>query len=248
MLNTKTRFVLVLLALVTVIELYSEYYHIKGVMFFTKPLILPLIGVYFSINKYKTYNNVKKLMLGAFLFSWFGDISLMLTPETPFDTELMGIPKSKYFFLAGLGSFLVAQLLFIFSYRKSVSITSSPVKPIWFSPFVVYWITMLGIVLPPLSANQEKRAAVIPVIVYATILISMAAVALARVGRTNQRSFLLTLLGACIFVVSDSLIAINFLALQTPMEQAGFLIMSTYIAAEFLIAQGILEHYRQSKM
>jgi uncharacterized membrane protein YhhN len=245
--NTKSKVVLVVLAVVASIELYCEYYHLKEVMFFTKPLILPLIAVYFSTSNYKPDNKVLKWMLGAFLFSWFGDISLMLTPEVPSDTELMGIPKSKYFFLAGLGSFLVAQLLFIFSYKKCVSSAASKTKPAWFAPFVIYWIIMMAIVLPPLSANTEKSAAIIPVIVYATILISMAAFALLRFGRANQQSFILTFIGACIFVVSDSLIAINFLALTTPMPQAGFLIMSTYIAAEFLIAQGILEHFRKTE-
>lgn len=246
--STGNRVVLVLLTIVIAIELYSEYYHLKEMMFFTKPLILPLIAVYFSTDNHKTDSKVLKLMLGAFLFSWFGDISLMLTPEVPSDTELMGIPKSKYFFLAGLSSFLVAQLLFIFSYRRCLSSATSKVKPLWFLPFVFYWVLMLGIVLPPLSVNEEKSAAVIPVILYATILISMAAIAMTRFGRTNQRSFLLTLSGACIFVLSDSLIALNFLAMKTPMEQAGFLIMSTYIAAEFLIARGILEHFKQSEI
>jgi uncharacterized membrane protein YhhN len=159
----------------------------------------------------------------------------------------MGIPKSKYFFLAGLGSFLVAQLLFIFCYKECVSSDASKVKSVWFAPFVIYWVIMMTIVLPPLSSNTEKSATVIPVIVYATILISMAAFALLRLGRTNQQSFVLTFIGACIFVVSDSLIAINFLAFQVLMQQAGFLIMSTYIVAEFLIAQGILEHYKKTE-
>jgi len=243
--QTKSKVTLLVLIVATVIELYSEYFHLREVMFFTKPLILPLIAAYFFINSHNTNDEVRKFMLGAFLFSWFGDISLMLTPEVPTDTVLMGIPKSKYFFLVGLGSFLVAQLLFIFSYRKTTTASPGKAKPVWFVPFVVYWMVMMVLVLPPLSANTEKSSAVIPVMVYAGILISMAAVALTRYGRTNPKSFALTLTGACIFVVSDSLIAISFLAMQTPMQLAGFLIMSTYVVAEFLIALGILKHSKE---
>lgn len=216
-------------------------------MFFTKPSLLPVIATYFFLNGARVSSKVRKLMMGAFLFSWLGDVSLMLTPETPGDTELMGIPKNKYLFLAGLGSFLIAQLLFIFSYKNSVLSTAGKTKPVWFIPFVIYWAIMLSAVLPPLRANAEKKAAMLPVIVYASILISMAAFALWRYGRTNTRSFILTLSGACIFVVSDSLIALNFLAFPAPMEKAGFLIMPTYVAAEFLIAQGILEHFKQEE-
>ncbi|MCW5906886.1 MAG: lysoplasmalogenase [Chitinophagales bacterium] len=214
-------------------------------MFFTKPLLLPFLAAYYTASVKSKWNNVHKIMLLAFLFSWFGDISLMLTPETISDTHLMGIPKSKYFFLLGLGSFLITQLLFIRAFRNAVSSAKNTVSTIGYLPFLFYWAAMMFVVLPPLYANQEKNAAIIPVVVYAAILVSMAATALNRYKNTAPESFTYTFIGACLFVISDSLIAINFLALKEPMYHAGFLIMTTYMAAEFLIAYGILEHFKE---
>lgn len=234
--------VLMILVGVSIIEFYAEFTHNHEVLFFTKPLLLPLIALGYFISVNGMWNKVHKLMMMTFLFSWFGDISLMLTPETITDTELMGIPKSKYFFLAGLSSFFVTQLLFVILFRKSVNTSNSTLSRFFYVPFVLYWICMLVIILPPLHANPEKSSATVPVIFYSAVLISMAAHALNRYGKTTNQSFWLTFVGAIVFVISDSLIAINFLAFPKPTHYAGFSIITTYIIAECFIAVGILLH------
>ncbi|MBK8659125.1 MAG: lysoplasmalogenase [Bacteroidetes bacterium] len=242
---SKVRIVQIILVVCSLVEFYAEFIHQRELVFFTKPLLLPLIAAYFYYSRTKAWTALDSTMMVAFLFSWFGDISLMLTPETPSDTSLMGIPKNKYFFLAGLGSFFVTQLLFIRAYSKAEWATTSgkaPLPKIYFAPFIFYWIAILSYVLPPLRANVEKQSATIPVIFYAAVLISMAAVALTRFGKTSNKSFWLTFIGACIFVISDTLIAINFLALPEPGYYAGFFIITTYVVAEYLIAEGILQH------
>lgn len=242
---SKARIVQILLVVCSLAEFYAEFFHQRELVFFTKPLLLPLIAAYFYFSRKKAWTPLDTTMMVAFLFSWFGDISLMLTPETPSDTSLMGIPKNKYFFLAGLGSFFVTQLLFIRAYSKAVDESASGkalLPKIYFAPFILYWIAILSYVLPPLRANIEKQSATIPVVFYAAVLISMATVALTRFRKTSGKSFWLTFIGACIFVISDTLIAINFLALPEPGYYAGFLIITTYVVAEYLIAEGILQH------
>lgn len=230
--------------LVSVIEIYAEFIHNSKLVFFTKPLVLPLIAFYFFSSVKGSLNTVHKLMLAAFLFSWFGDIFLMLTPETADDKAIMGISKNKNYFLGGLSSFLVTQILFITSYRKSIDnqASANSLKKFYYLPFFIFWIVMLAVILPPLQSNVEKQAATIPVIIYSGMLVSMAATALSRFGKTNAQSFWLTFIGACVFLISDSLIAINFLALSEPSYYAGFAIFSTYAIAEYLIANGVLKH------
>lgn len=240
--KNKTNYILFILPVLLAVELYAEFIHWPQLVFFTKPLLLPLIALYYAVSIQGRWSKVHVLMMFAFLFSWFGDVSLMLTPETETDTELMGIAKSKYYFLAGVGSFLVAQLLFITVYRLAVE-GASAVKRITFLPFIMYWAIMLLLVVPAVYNNSEKSAATIPIIIYATTLVSMAGFALNRLEKTNTMSFWITLTGACIFVISDSLIAINFLVLPLPTPYAGFSIMLTYVIAEFLIAEGVLRHY-----
>lgn len=245
--NQKPAIIRYVLLIVALVEFYAEFVHHRELIFFSKPLLLPLIAAYYFFSLNGIWNTVHKLIMLAFLFSWFGDISLMLTPETVTDTELMGIPKSKYFFLGGLGSFLVTQILFISSYRKSIDTTSVGKgfhNKMIYLPFLIYWLVILAIVLPPLQNNAEKKLATIPVIFYAAVLIAMAATALSRFGKTNSKSFWFTFIGASIFVVSDSLIAINFLALSVPTYYAGFSIITTYAVAEYLIAEGILKHHQ----
>jgi uncharacterized membrane protein YhhN len=79
-----------------------------------------------------------------------------------------------------------------------------------------------------------------PVIVYATAIILMVINAIFRFGRTNAKSFWLVLSGSILFMVSDSILALNkFLG---EIEFAGILIMLTYIVAQFLIVEGLRKH------
>jgi len=231
-----------LLLIAFLLEIHGEWTHNSVQVFFTKPLVLPLIAWYFHVSSAGKTVPVRGLMLLAFLFSWFGDVFLMLTPEIPTDLEIMGIAKNPNYFLGGLGSFLVAQLLFITSYRKSVNSGPVVAKWWWFVPIALFWAGMMAFILPTIQAHPEKHLTTVPVAVYSAILTSMAAFALARLGKTNTASFWLTFVGAVVFVASDTLIAINFLVLPQPTYYAGFTIFVTYGIAEYLIAEGMLQH------
>ena len=114
-------------------------------------------------------------------------------------------------------------------------------------PFLVYGIVMVSVVVPPVYNNPEKSMATLPVILYAAILLSMAAFAYNRYGFVNTKSFWLVFIGAVLFVFSDSIIALNFLAFPGLIPKPGFVIMTTYVAAEFLIAKGILLQFFEEK-
>jgi len=62
--------------------------------------------------------------------------------------------------------------------------------------------------------------------------------ALNRKDRVNSRSYLLVFIGSVIFVLSDSMIALDKFYRDIPL--AGFLIMLTYISAQYLIMRGLL--------
>jgi len=78
---------------------------------------------------------------------------------------------------------------------------------------------------------------------YALVLVVMVLNGLFRLGRTNNKSFLLVFVGALFFLVSDSLLAIN--KFLHPFASSGLLIMSTYITAQFLIIEGIIAHVQR---
>lgn len=238
------RALLLLCIFITLFELWSEYTGNRLLMAFTKPVLLPVLAWYFH-NAYKNHKAFTyRSMMAAFLFSWMGDVSLMLTPETITDTHFLFIPKSKYLFLAGLGSFLLAQVCFILTYRHEVKSGSrkKTLPWLWFAPLYIYWIMMVYTLAPAVYHNPEKSAAAIPVIIYAAVLIGMCASALNRYGYVSQLSFMLVFTGACIFVLSDSLIAFNYLVYPQPMPMAGVWIFGTYALAEILMAEGVLQN------
>ncbi len=72
-----------------------------------------------------------------------------------------------------------------------------------------------------------------------TAIFGMAARALNRFKTTSTESFLLVFFGSVLFVLSDTLIAIDKFYVSIPND--GVFVMSTYIAAQYLIMRGILQ-------
>jgi uncharacterized membrane protein YhhN len=190
----------------------------------SKPLIVPfLMGYYMAaITKYRS-----KPLLLALLFSWIGDVGLMF------------VGLNSNWFMIGLASFLVAHIFFIITYRQHRTESTEnellPVQKVRFSLPVVLAGTGLVAILFPIIGGLR-----FPVTLYSIAITVMVLNAIFRFGRTNTRSFWLVMSGAVLFMLSDSILAINkFLG---PIEMGGTLIMLTYIAAQFLIVEGLRRH------
>jgi uncharacterized membrane protein YhhN len=76
---------------------------------------------------------------------------------------------------------------------------------------------------------------------YMTALQAMSAMALNRLKAVNSSSYFLVFSGSVLFVISDTLIAID--KFLTPVKCDQILIMSTYIVAQYLIMKGILKQF-----
>lgn len=199
----------------------------------TKPFLMWfLIAWYFlSIGKEKTISH--KLIAVGFVFSWFGDIFLML-PYTLYQFK-------KYeliMFLLGLVSFLITHIFYITAFNKErkagggTGIFKS--KPWAALPTVGLFIALMVLLLPNIGAVMKA-----PIFVYAGILTTMTLFAANRYGSVNNSSFWLVYLGAVIFMLSDSMIAIN--KFYAPFESSRLLIMATYLVAQYLIAKGTIK-------
>ena len=90
--------------------------------------------------------------------------------------------------------------------------------------------------------NHLDAVLQIAVFVYMVALLSMSAMALNRFGNGHPISFSLVFIGSLLFVVSDTMIAINKFLVAIPYE--GLLIMITYISAQYLIMRGLLKQYQ----
>ena len=196
-----------------VLLLFNQEY----ITFWLKPLLIPILSILVLLEKeFPT----KKLLLSSLLFSWIGDVVLLFANQ------------GAIYFIVGLVAFLVAHLLYIFLFIKLQKIKSTKYFPYTF--FVVaYLLILLSFLWNDL--NDLK----IPVVIYAVVLSTMLLLAIKGIFIWQSPLGKIILFGAVFFVVSDSLLAIN--KFHHPIPYASFLIMSTYLLAQFLIVYGILK-------
>ncbi len=209
---------------IVVVELASRLMDHAVPEYFVKPLIMVWIAVYFLRNAKK--RSFQGWVLLAFFFSWTGDIFLMFSS---------GYNNEMTFYL-GLGGFLLAQLTYILIFLFSAENDIKGLllrNPLWLIPFLVYGVLIYRLLYPELEGIMAPV-----VLVYAISLIGMSLAALNRRDRVDFNSFRLVFAGSLFFVASDSLIAINKFHTEIPF--AGFLIMLTYITAQYLIMRGLI--------
>jgi uncharacterized membrane protein YhhN len=151
------------------------------------------------------------LLLAALLFSLCGDVFLMLPGNT---------------FIAGLASFLVAHLFYIALFRQGQG--WFPSRPGLAAVFSVGAV-MYAIVWPGLPDPVLQLA----VAAYVSVISLMASQALGRARVSGDAASRWVALGACVFMVSDSLIAID--KFVSPVPLSALWILLTYYAAQMLI-------------
>ncbi len=219
----------ILFLIIVVGDLTGELLQIKWIDYSFKPFILIWIGGYFLMHAKNIDKKVVQLALFAFVFSWFGDMLLMFG-EIDF-----------IYFMLGLVSFLIAQIFYIFLFLRTINISGKmpflKKKPFWLIAYIAFGLIVYTILYDHLDAVLK-----IAVFVYMTALLSMSAMALNRFGNGHPISFSLVFIGSLLFVLSDTMIALNkFLA---PIPYEGILIMTTYISAQYLIMRGLLKQYQ----
>ncbi len=214
----------VLFAIIVIVELLGRLLNNVSLEYPVKPLIMIWISIYFTLNSRK-----RSLLTGvliAFFFSWIGDMLLMFS----------GGYNNEMLFYAGVGGFFLAQIAYIlvFIRNKENGIKGFLLRnPFWIIPLLGYGVAIYLFLFPGLEGLM------IPIIlIYALSLIGMSLAALNRRDRVGRKSFQLVFTGSLFFVVSDSMIAINKFHSEIP--YAGFLIMLTYIVAQYLIMSGLI--------
>lgn len=217
------KFLLILFIGVSAGELLSQVFKWHGIHGILKLLLMPVLLIYYVVE---SKPSVSWLVMAALFLSFLGDAFLLQTGE--------------HYFMLGLGSFLVAHVFYIVAYLRHRSENTSDLQGIqkirYSLPVVLCGSGLLMILYPHLGKL------LVPVILYALVLIIMVLNALFRLGRTSTVSFLLVFIGACLFMTSDSLLAIN--KFVSPLANNGLWIMLTYIVAQYLIVEGLIRHHR----
>lgn len=173
-----------------------------------KPLTVSLI---IGIALQSSSSAYKYLIVAGLLCSLAGDIFLML-------------PEDR--FIAGLASFLIAHIFYIIAF----TIDGAAGRPSFFAAvaLLIYGGVMLRLLFPFLGSMK------IPVIVYMLAILLMVWQAANRWLSIESSASLMALAGACLFAASDSILALN--RFRRKKRYAQFLILTTYYAAQWLIA------------
>ena len=185
-----------------------------------KPLTMAIAIIFVAARAISTVaaSRFDTLLIAALVFSLAGDVFLML----PGDQPVWGLPT----FILGLGSFLVAHLFYIVLFRQGQA---------WFPSqralllVLGFGAAMYAIVWGGLGDPVLKVA----VAAYVTVISLMAAQAIGRAITLSDSASRWVAAGACVFMVSDSLIAIN--KFVTPVALSSLWILVTYYAAQMLI-------------
>jgi uncharacterized membrane protein YhhN len=194
---------------------------------FLKPILIPLLG--FGVVLYKDFPSKKNLLIALF-FSWVGDVILLFAD------------LGEIYFILGLVSFLISHVLYCLLFNKQTKTETNKNKTLFRIGSIIiafYLIGMLSLLLPSLGDLK------IPVIVYATVISTMLLFAFNGFLIWGKPGNQYVFVGAIVFVVSDSILAIN--KFYSPIERSSFFIMFTYLMAQYLIVVGILKLNSNSK-
>ncbi len=183
-----------------------------------KPLVL-LIAIIFIATKtipmwakgLKTTKSAK-LLLAALMMSLVGDVLLMLPGN---------------YFIPSLAAFLVAHGFYIALFRQDAP---------WFaSRQALHIVLAIGAcVYATLWSHLPDAGMQVAVGAYITVICLMVSQALGRSAALGDTAARRIALGACIFMASDALIAVNKFLTAIPL--APFWILVTYFTAQLLIA------------
>jgi len=232
--------------IIAAIEIIAEAIPSPNLRFFTKSLLMPLLIATYSQSLSGQWNRFHRLIVAALVFSWFGDLALLWVPGNETDRLLMRTHKDANYFLVGLASFLIAHLLYCLAFIR-VNDATAPMllksKPVYFAPLLIYMLVLLGLLLPAMLASPLNKPFIAPVIIYAIAIGMMVLFALNRYRRVNDMSFVLVATGACLFTLSDSIIAVN--KFLYPFALSGVLIMLLYAAGQYFIAWGCLAQFNK---
>jgi uncharacterized membrane protein YhhN len=197
--------VFLIVSILDIIAVAMDYPVMQAVF---KPMIMLslMAAYYFSVAI------INPWYLLAMAFSFLGDVLLM---------------DKNNLFLAGIAAFLGTQLIYIFIIKKRLKKSRARDLLISIVPFLIFYSLLISVL------QKNLGTLTVPVMVYgmAISILGMAALLLYLQNKNSITRMLL--MGAILFIVSDSMIALQkFHAART---WYPVVIMATYVMAQFLI-------------
>lgn len=194
--------------------------------YISKPLIIiSLAGYFLSQTHIERTLKLRRIILAALFFSWAGDVLLMFQG------------RDSIFFLLGLTMFLNAHVFYIVFFHM-VRVKEYVRANAWLLLIVaVYYVALISFLSPYLDDMK------LPVRIYGIVISFMFMLAMHMLFIKNKRAGQWMMTGALLFVVSDSLLAIN--KFYQAFAAADLAIMFTYGLAQLFIVEGAIQYIRK---
>lgn len=195
--------------------------------YISKPLLMPVLALYFLSCANAVKSDLKKWILLALFFSWAGDVLLIFQD------------RMTDFFLFGLSAFLLAHVFYILLFHNIRSKEGIKGNFMLLVPVAAYYGGLIMLLSPHLGDMR------MPVIIYGLVISFMLVLALHMPYSRNKKAGQLLAAGAALFVLSDSLLAIN--KFYQAFSFANIAVMLTYGIAQYLIVKGACLYIRKAK-
>ena len=218
-----TRWLEMLLIAAAVMATVTSTLGLLTLHFIFKPLTMLVAILWVVVRAYRAQAALRfhALLLAALVASLAGDVFLMLPGA---------------YFIPGLASFLVAHLFYLALFRQGIP--RFPSRLALVSTLGV-GATMYAWVWGGLGDPVLKVA----VAAYVSVIALMVAQAIGRAALLRDAASIALALGACSFMLSDSLIAIN--RFVQPLPGVSLWVLASYYVAQILIVHNARPQARQ---
>jgi len=185
----------------------------------SKPLLMAALLIYYITISERRH----PLLITALIFALMGDQFLLFNHSSAF--------------LLGLGSFLIMQVFYMILFSQQ--------RDQWFLKenglYIIGLLILYGIIQFLLYPNAGDYG--IPILVYGLFLCGMVYTSLAR--RRISFGYSQIVQGSILFLISDTLIGIEKFTWAN--SSLPFIIMLTYIIAQYMIVDGQLNYESTQK-
>ena len=215
-----TKALLGIYTIFVLLDLLFIYLRENEMRWISKPLLMPVLILFFVTSVKMKSGTQYYLILAALFLSWCGDVLLQAN-----------------LFIPGLVSFLLAHVCYILYFKQAGNNRKGLIqtKPLLILPVMLYIVLLLVLLFPYL---QQLK---IPVILYSITIGVMLLMAMNTRHQFNHTASFLFISGAFLFVLSDSLLAINLFVENHWVMSLS--VMATYAAAQYLIVKGALANH-----
>lgn len=203
---------IILIAFSAILTIYGKYSKYKIIHYIFKPLTMALIISLAVISSSHIYSSYKYLILAALIFSFLGDVFLML-------------PSNK--FIQGMLTFLAAHILYSLAFVQNVEVYH----------YLILILILIYAVIIYLVLYKKLDKLRIPVLLYVIAVAIMGWLAVNRYLNFHDTKSLCVLIGGSLFLLSDSAWAIN--RFRKEFRAAEVIILGSYFSAQLLLVLSV---------